>query len=339
MPRARELPPVRSFGDSYIGRRKNNEDCLGKHEPSDLALRAKRGCLYIVSDGMGGHASGEIASLMAVETVLTRYYADRADPETSLVDAIQEANERIHTAAREDIEKEGMGCTIVACIVAGGSAIIAHVGDSRAYRLRSGKLSLLTRDHLHLIENLDIGEEEAHHHHLRHRLSRALGAEPEVQVDATILPWEDDDRFLLCSDGLSDVVPESEILAALSEATPREAVTRLLQQARFHEAKDNSSAIVLHLIPEEASPLHNTPLTDNRPAMGEDSEAFHRDTDPMPRTDPEMPVDTDEQAGAEGETASSSDNKAETHPADRPGRWRRWFRFRGRPRKKSLSRS
>jgi protein phosphatase len=210
---------------------------------------------------MGGHMAGEVASRLAVETVLTEYYADTGEPQQNLLIAIQKANEHVYVAAKEDPEREGMGCTIVACVIVGDRAIIAHVGDSRAYQIHNGILQLLTKDHLHLTENLGRSAEEVKQHHLRHMLSRALGISREVQVDVAICPWEPGDRFLLCSDGLSNAVPESEILMALSQPTSREAVAELLQLAEEHKADDNSSAIVVHLVPEDMQPLANSDAT------------------------------------------------------------------------------
>ena len=236
---------VESFDGSYIGRRKNNEDYVGKCEPSDLTLRDERGCLYLIADGMGGHAAGEVASRLAVETVLSEYYASAASPQKSLMSAIKKAHQRVRRAADEKFEFQGMGSTIVACLIVGAQAIIAHVGDSRAYRLRDGDLSLLTRDHLHLIEDLGFDKQSIEHHPLKHKLSRALGINLEVDVDMSVSSAQPGDCFLLCSDGLTDAIPETAMRDALREASPRAVIARLLQLAREYESDDNSTALAI----------------------------------------------------------------------------------------------
>jgi protein phosphatase len=239
------ISAVRSYGGSYIGRRRNNEDSLGKREPGDLEVRRRRGCLYVVCDGMGGHSAGEIASRLAVETILKEYYAAPGEPAESLVASIQLANSRIFQEAGEDLDRAGMGCTVIACVILEDRALIAHVGDSRAYLFRDGELKLLTRDHLHITEDLGLDQEVAKRHRLRHMLSRALGKGPEVQVDCETRPWAPGDRFLLCSDGLSNALSEAEFGTGLSEPGPREAVVWLLRQAEENQADDNSSGIVV----------------------------------------------------------------------------------------------
>src|ERR1035441_8149113 len=233
---------VRSYGDSYIGGRQNNEDSLGKREPNDPVVRSQRGCLYVVSDGMGGHAAGEIASKLAVQTVLSEYYSDQRAPGESLVAVIREASRRIYDVAGDAIETEGMGCTIVVCAVFENHATIAHVGDSRAYRLRGRELNLLTEDHRSNPDN-------------NHMLSRAVGVRPDVEVSTLECAWEPGDRFLLCTDGLSNSVPEAEISESMSEPTPRAATTELLRRAAEHKADDNSSAIVIDVLLAQAEPL------------------------------------------------------------------------------------
>jgi protein phosphatase len=295
---------VRSFGGSYIGRRRNNEDSLGKREPGDPELRRRRGSLYVVCDGMGGHSAGEVASRLGVETVLKEYYAGEGAPVESLVAAVEKANECIYQAAGEELEREGMGCTVVACVVLEERAVIAHVGDSRVYLLRHGELKLLTRDHLHITEEMGVAQEEAKKHHLRHMLSRALGRGREVKVDTQTLAWEAGDRLLLCTDGLSNALTEAELAAGLSEPTPREAVARLLEQAEASQAEDNSSGIVVALLAPE-------PTVEETPAAAETP------PEPGPVTAPEPP-------SAEAAPAAAEAAPREAPPS--PGLVRRWLR-------------
>jgi protein phosphatase len=300
---------VRSYGGSYIGRRRNNEDSLGKREPSDPEVRRRRGCLYVVCDGMGGHSAGEIASRLAVETLLKEYYAAPSEPGESLVAAIQLANTRIYQEAGEDLDRAGMGCTVVACVILEDRAIIAHVGDSRAYLARNGELKLLTRDHLHITEDLGLDQEVARRHRLRHMLSRALGRGPDVQVDCETWPWLPGDRFLLCSDGLSNALSESEFQTGLSEPAPREAVAWLLRQAEENQADDNSSGIVVAIPPTE--PQAND---------------FHADE---PAAAPAAPES--EPPGAAVPQPQPPDAAPALEP-DHPGRLSRWLRGFGRRR-------
>lgn len=298
---------VRSYGGSYIGRRRNNEDSLGKREPGDPEARRRLGCLYVVCDGMGGHSAGEIASRLAVETILKEYYAAPSDPAESLVAAIQLANTRIFQEAGEDLDRAGMGCTVIACVILEDRALVAHVGDSRAYLFRDGGLKLLTRDHLHITEDLGLDQEVAKRHRLRHMLSRALGKGPEVQVDCETRPWLPGDRFLLCSDGLSNALSEAELGAGLSEPAPREAVAWLLRQAEENQADDNSSAIVVAIEPA--------------PSQTNDVHAEEQAAAPAaPESEP---------PGAVVPQPQPPDAAPALEP-DRPGRLSRWLRGFGR---------
>ena len=305
---------VRSYGDSYIGRRQNNEDALGKREPNDPVLRTERGCLYVVSDGMGGHAAGEIASKMAVQTVLSGYYADGRAPEESLVDVIREASRRIYVAAGDAIETEGMGCTIVACAVSTNRATIAHVGDSRAYRLRGGELSLLTEDHRRNPDN-------------SHMLSRAVGVRPDVEVSTLQCACEPGDRFLLCTDGLSNSVPEAEISKSMKEPTPRAATSALLRLAAEHEADDNSSAIVIDVLAAQSEPLSAETDHIESPPPVADSPQEARELSGGSATEVET-VSEPGWAPSLPEPAAPVD--AKTSRAYCLGSWKRFFGLKGR---------
>jgi len=320
---------VRSYGDSYIGRRSNNEDSLGKREPADPELRARLGCLYIVCDGMGGHSAGEIASRLAVETVLKEYYVEGGDPQENLVRAIQKANDRIYEAAGEDLAREGMGSTVVVCVILNGSALIAHVGDSRAYLLRDGVLTQLTRDHLHVTEDLGVEQQEAKKHHLRHMLSRALGAKAQVRVDIETVAAREGDRFLLCTDGLSNVLPESELVNGLGDPAPREAVMRLLRQAEAGQADDNCSCIVVALVAQASAA--ETPSADEATAASAGNEAA---AGPQPEPAQAASPDPVPQAGEQAIPAQDNPTRESQSPqsaagieesARKPRLLRRWL--------------
>jgi serine/threonine protein phosphatase PrpC len=301
---------IRSYGDTYAGRRPNNEDALGKREPTDPILRVERGCLYIAADGMGGHAAGEIASRLAVETILSEYYADKRPPQESLVGAIREASRRIYHIAGDSIETDGMGCTVVASAVLPGSAIIAHVGDSRAYRLREGELTLLTQDH-HVNEG---GEQ--------HVLSRAVGVRADVEVTVNACTLEPGDRLLLCTDGVSNAVPDADLSESLRQPTPADAIHTLIQCAINRKADDNSSAIVVELlvVAEPAAESAAPDATEIAPTANEEPPG----TETITPYVPEQPVPSE--APAEPPIAHPL---AESAATPRRGLWRLFGRRSG----------
>ncbi len=230
--------------------RGNNEDAVDGFEPVDPAVRAERGCLYVVADGMGGHAAGEVASNYAVQSILHTYYsAAWAGVAGTLTGAIRRANEDIHTEGGRDAERRGMGSTVVAAAVLDNQAVIAHAGDSRAYLLRNGQLILLTRDHTWVAERLADGTlspEEAEHHPNRNVLTRNLGSRIDVEPEVTIQPLQRGDRLLLCSDGLWGAISEVQI-AALAQRTPAEhAVSALVAAANAAGGPDNIGVALIH---------------------------------------------------------------------------------------------
>jgi protein phosphatase len=220
--------------------RSENEDSLFVRAP-----------IFVVADGMGGAQAGEVASKAAADAF------DRDLPEGSpqafLRETIEEANRRIHELARADPSKAGMGTTITAAIVDAQTEEvgIGHVGDSRAYRLRRGKLERLTRDHS-LVEEMrrkgQITDAQAEDHPQRSIITRALGPEPEVEVDLQTVPAAPGDVFLLCSDGLTTMVSEERIAAVLSASTSmREAVRTLIDEANGAGGRDNITALTFRL--------------------------------------------------------------------------------------------
>src|SRR5215210_1880583 len=193
---------------SDLGRqRQGNED--------NFFVRAP---LFAVADGMGGAQAGEVASEMAVES----FDAGVAGaPAEALVRIIEEANRRIHERSQSDAQRAGMGTTVTAAYVGEDDVTIAHVGDSRAYMLRDGDLIRLTRDHSlvgELVARGKLTEEQAESHPQRSVITRALGPEPEVEVDIESFPARGGDLFMLCSDGLTSMVPEARVKPVLESA-------------------------------------------------------------------------------------------------------------------------
>lgn len=225
-------------------RRATNQDSFGEFE------RAAGMRLWVVADGMGGHRGGETASRVAVET-MGRVFGDAADgatPADLLRAAFERANAEIHGLALRTPELAGMGTTGVALLLQDASAWIGHVGDSRAYRMRGGRLEALTQDHS-LVAELQrrgfVTAEEAAVHPRRNEVLRSIGIEPEVQVDLATISVEPGDRFLLCSDGLCGVVPEEEIAPALASEAPERAARRLVELAIARGAPDNVTVQVV----------------------------------------------------------------------------------------------
>jgi serine/threonine protein phosphatase PrpC len=242
-----ELQP---FGVTDAGKvRQNNEDALLVGEGEDETL-------FVVADGIGGFEAGEVASSLAVEVLRD------LRPDRSFKTAIAEANRRILAAGRTDEKLSGMGTTVVAIRFGGTQreplAEVAHVGDSRAYLVRGGEMNPITEDHslvAELVRSGDLTRDQAAEHPQKNLITRALGADEDVAVDTTVLPIEAGDRVLLCSDGLSDMVPEARISEILldSPEDPERAARGLLAAALDAGGNDNITVIVVD-VKEQAPP-------------------------------------------------------------------------------------
>jgi len=231
--------------------RQVNEDSFGRCQPSDPAV-LDRGFLYVVADGMGGHAAGDVASQMAVEIVLDEYYTipDWQDPAQGLRLAIERANEAIHLRANEDPDLREMGTTIVAAVIGGNDLTLANVGDSRGYLLRGGRLQQLTRDHSWVAKAVEDGvltREQAREHPDRNIIYRSLGAGPTVEVQVTTLSLAFGDRLLLCTDGLTDGLSDAEIAELAAEADLETAADSLISAANNRGGADNITVTLLAL--------------------------------------------------------------------------------------------
>jgi serine/threonine protein phosphatase PrpC len=206
--------------------------------------------LYIVADGMGGHRGGDVASQLALATIEQLASEGRG----TLPDHVRGANRAVWDRSVEDERLSGMGTTLTAAQIDGASALIAHVGDSRAYLLREGKLRQLTTDHT-LVERMvrsgEITEAEADVHPHKNVLTRSLGTDEEVEVDEDTVALLDGDRLLLCSDGLTGMVTEDQIQAILENSEqPQQAADRLVKAANRAGGIDNISVVVLAAVGE-----------------------------------------------------------------------------------------
>jgi serine/threonine protein phosphatase PrpC len=251
-----ELPPqLIAAGRTDPGQRRGlNEDAWRIADESELGgLIEERGQLFAVADGMGGHAAGEVASQMAIETLFAEYYGgDDApmSPAMRLEQAILTANAQIYEQAGAKASQAGMGTTIVAAVARGEWLTIANVGDSRAYLIRDGAVQQLTHDHSWVAEQVTAGlltEQQAQNHMYRNVVTRCLGHNPQIEVDTFEHVLEPGDAILLCSDGLSNQVSEDELSRVISEETPYEAVTELVELANRYGGPDNITAVLLKL--------------------------------------------------------------------------------------------
>jgi protein phosphatase len=214
------------------------------------------GALFAVADGMGGAQAGEVASRIAAELFETAERRPDEPAEAFLRRIIQEANGRIHALAQHDSTRSGMGTTLTALLVDGDDVVIGHVGDSRAYVLRDGELRMLTSDHS-LVEELRrqgrISDEQAADHPQRSIITRALGPEAEVDVDTFSFSARPGDVFLLCSDGLTTMIKDDGIAAALAESADLDdAVAELISEANEAGGRDNITAVAVRVDDAEA---------------------------------------------------------------------------------------
>jgi serine/threonine protein phosphatase PrpC len=216
-----------------------------------------RAPLFAVADGMGGAQAGEVASRIAAGAFEKRGQVSAEEPaEGQLEQIAQAANREIHQLAQEDSSRAGMGTTLTAALVRGDEVSLGHVGDSRAYVLRDGQLKRLTKDHS-LVEELRrqgrLTEEQAEEHPQRSIITRALGPEPNVNVDTMTFPAKDGDVYLLCSDGLTTMVSDDEIQQILSEARSlRSAVSKLVEAANRGGGRDNITAVAFRVADADA---------------------------------------------------------------------------------------
>ena len=231
---------------SHIGLvRQKNEDALGYLEPSEIKVRETKGSVFLVADGMGGHRGGEIASQLAVETIISSYFGLReTDPAEALDRAFKEANRIIIEKSQSDVSLHGMGTTCTALVFRGGKAYLAHVGDSRAYLFRDGKLDRLTEDHSlvgEMVRSGILSDEDARFHPRRNVITRSIGTHEDLLVDVSEEPieLEKGDVFVLCSDGLTSLVGESELRTVLEANAPGSACAALVDLANDHGGKDN----------------------------------------------------------------------------------------------------
>jgi serine/threonine protein phosphatase PrpC len=242
---------ILASGSTDVGRvRRSNEDSYGVYPELHL---------YVVADGMGGHVAGEVASRLAVEAIRSSVATglkkgSTTPPDQRLVQAIQQANEHIIQTSKDDPRLIGMGTTVVGALTDQNTAYIGHVGDSRAYLLRNKEIKQLTKDHSLLNEYLQkglIAPENLADYPYKHIITRALGSHPVVEVDLQAIDLQPNDSFLLCTDGLTNMLSEKDIHAVLMtmDNDPEKGCHRLIEVANSKGGEDNITAVIFQWNP------------------------------------------------------------------------------------------
>ena len=248
---------ITSCGMTDVGvKRTNNEDNYLINDELNL---------FVVCDGMGGHAGGEFASAIAVNTVEEVLTSMDFRPEELQLDeddgpvevtreklryAIRLAGKRIYEKAVEEPEYKGMGTTCLGLLIDGGNAFVAHVGDSRGYIVRDGRIEQLTEDHSLVNEKIKAGlltPEEAKNHKLKNIITRSLGYMEDVEIDIQVRAVRRGDRFVMCSDGLSNLVEAAEMGEAALDYSPQEAARKLIELACSRGGDDNITVVVTRI--------------------------------------------------------------------------------------------
>lgn len=235
---------LKSWAQSDIGRKRtNNEDSL--FCDNDLGL-------FMVADGMGGHKGGDKASKLAITVASNTYkklYAEGLKPADALKKAVQTAAKEVYENSLLNPDLKGMGTTLSALVVS-DQLIISHIGDSRIYRLRDRKLFQLTTDHSLVHEQVIAGimtEEEARTSSLRNIITRAIGHDQNAQADHFSCSLEADDMFLLCTDGLNNMLKDDKIRDIITKQEPKKSIHTLISEANLRGGDDNISVILISL--------------------------------------------------------------------------------------------
>ncbi len=275
--------------------RRANEDSLLARSP-----------LFVVADGMGGAQAGEVASRLAVD-VFEEGLGDTTEPENRLAERAGAANSRIHELSHSNAEHAGMGTTLTAAYVAPEEIAIAHVGDSRAYRLRAGELVRLTDDHSLVDELMRQGKitpEEALDHPQRSVITRALGPEPSVEVDTRSYLARAGDVYLLCSDGLTTMLPEERVAELMrSHSRLRDAGEALIAAANEAGGRDNITVVLFRLEDPSAPATPLAPETEEQAVLAPAGSDAHGGAGFIPDPDPDPDVGGAPDSGSEPDDA------------------------------------
>ncbi|MCC5908585.1 MAG: Stp1/IreP family PP2C-type Ser/Thr phosphatase [Balneolaceae bacterium] len=230
--------------------RAHNEDSVRFVQPSASVIKKRMGCLAIVADGMGGHASGEVASSIAVETIASEYYQSKRTPVKALEEAARLANEKIWSRAVQYQALKGMGTTCTAVAIAGRRLSVLHIGDSRAYLLKKERLIQLSEDHTYVQELVRLGKitpEQATDHPDGNILTKSLGTAPKRECDIfqAAQQFEPGDKLMLCSDGLYEYFSTDELAVLLQQKDLAEISEQLSSMVLEFGAHDNFSLLLV----------------------------------------------------------------------------------------------
>ena len=239
-----------------------NEDFLAHEAPLDPEVQRRLGSLFVVADGVGGSGAGDVASRAATETLVSAYYGSNKRPDRALLHAFARANLHVYDLGL----KAGafrMQTTMVALALVGDKAYVAHVGDSRAYRVRSAtNIQALTRDHSEVAELVRmqiLTPENARHHPRRHIITRSVGSLPVLQVPSRVETLEPGDAFVLCTDGLWEPLDDFDIAGIVTAHAPAEACRRLIALGLERQATDNLSALIVKVLEVEKESAAGVP--------------------------------------------------------------------------------
>lgn len=249
---------IEAYGLSDVGRKRTRNE--------DSFLVSDELGFFIVADGMGGHSGGEYASRLAVVTIEEVLSSMITDPEATVISgvnseedeygdrlryAIRMAGQKIFDQALYDPELKGMGTTITAVMIDEGAAYVANVGDSRVYLISDGQIKQLTNDHSLVSEQIRAGlitEADAKKHKLKNIITRSVGYQEEVEIDITRIQIKPGDRFVLCSDGLTNMVDNKEIVRIVTENDLQSGCRELINTANKNGGDDNVTVIVCHVL-------------------------------------------------------------------------------------------
>lgn len=260
---------IRAFGASDVGkRREKNEDSFLINEDHNL---------YIVADGMGGHLGGDIASRLATATIDETIRALEVDPEMTIQEvgpsiksgeyqsylryAIRLASQRIFEKACNEMSLHGMGTTTVAALIKNNKAYIANVGDSRVYRVRGEKIDQITKDHSLVGEQVRAGilsEDDARAHRFKNIITKSVGFQEDVDADIDIRVLRQGDKFVLCTDGLTNMVKANELRDIVSTNDPETATRRLVDVANERGGDDNITVVIFEAVELDRPVYENT---------------------------------------------------------------------------------
>lgn len=220
-----------------------NEDYIGYYEDE-----AKK--VYVVADGMGGHNAGEVASKLAVDTVISKlkFIGNFEDVYSSIREAVMISNKEIYNLSRENDKLSGMGTTITACLIIKDELFVANVGDSSCYIIKGNVIHKVTKDHSlvqQLVDNGSITEEEAEVHPNKNIITRALGTSSSVQVDIFHENLKNINKIVLCTDGLTNYVKPAELIQVILENENQAACESLIELSKLRGGRDNISVIVI----------------------------------------------------------------------------------------------